>query len=334
MRESPMLEKSHQLDVEAFISGLRREYPQLSIRIRELIHTVKCDCNGVTLRLHFPAIAQGRATVWELITAISDYITPFAVDRQRMKDLASQYGKVPPEQYRVECERLQREAIDVFIKAQKKANKSGEAGELLLFILTEWILKAPQLLAKLPLKTSRDVPVHGTDGIHVGYWPEKRALCTYWGEAKLHADVSQAIASAAKSIQNAIKPKKAEYELKLVARHIDTTGFSSEQRSLLLGFLNPLESENYNMRIDITTCLIGFDFDAYRKLNLDSDERQFADLAKAKLQELAPRISKVLTSAGLENRYVELFLFPVPSVQDFRDQFQAKIGWQNDSGTR
>jgi len=179
-----MLEKSHQLDVEAFVSALRREYPKLSVRIRELIHTIKCDCDGVTLRLHYPAIARGQATVQELIAAISDYITPFAVHRKRISDLESQYGEIPPEQYRVECERLQKEANDVFIKAKKKANKSGEAGELLLFVLTEWILKAPQLLAKLPLKTSRDVPVHGTDGIHVGYWPEKDALCIYWGEAK------------------------------------------------------------------------------------------------------------------------------------------------------
>lgn len=106
------MEKSHPFDVEAFISALRREYPKLSIRIRELTHTIKCDCDGVTLRLHFPAIAQGRATIWELINAISDYITPFAVHRKKIKDLESKYGKMSPEQYRIECERLQREHIE------------------------------------------------------------------------------------------------------------------------------------------------------------------------------------------------------------------------------
>jgi len=288
----------------------------------------------VTLRLHFPAIAQGRATVWELVTAISDYITPFAVHRGKIEDLHRKYRTLSPDEYRIECEHLQREAQDVFIQAQRKANRNGEAGELLLFILTEWILGAPQLLAKLPLKTSRNVPVHGTDGIHVGYWPERNALCTYWGEAKLHADITRAIASAMKSIKEAARPAKAAFELSLVAKHIDTTGFSPEYRSMLLSFLNPLESENYNKRIDIITCLIGFDFKAYETMNLDSDEKHFGELARASLEDLAPRISQAIKSAGLKSRYVELFLFPLPSVQDFRDQFQAKIGWNDDSRAR
>jgi hypothetical protein len=75
------------------------------------------------------------------------------------------------------------------------------------------------------------------------------------------------------------------------------------------------------------TCLIGFDFDAYGKLNVDSTEDQFRVLAQEKLQELAPRVSKALKSAGVASQIIEFFFFPVPSVKDLRDQFQAKIGW-------
>jgi hypothetical protein len=39
------------------------------------------------------------------------------------------------------------------------------------------------------------VAVHGTDGIHVGYWPEKKTLCTYWGEAQLPKSRSKKILS-------------------------------------------------------------------------------------------------------------------------------------------
>jgi hypothetical protein len=325
-----MLESTDQID--AFVAALRRDYAKLSIRIRELVHSVECECEGVTLRLHFPTIVQGRATIWEVVNAILDYMTPFALHRSQIEEVRGQHGNVSFEEIRIKCERLQREANSVFIRAQKEANKNGEAGELLLFILTEWILKAPQLLAKLPLKTSRDVPVHGTDGIHVGYWPEKGVLCTYWGEAKLHANVEKAISSAAQSIKKALKPEKTEYELALVTRHIDTAGLSPEAKSLLISFLNPLEHENYNRRIDITTCLIGFDFDAYSKLNVDSDDKEFGDLAQEKLRELAPRLAKALKAAGVKNHYVELFFFPVPSVQELRDQFQEKIGWKNDTG--
>ena len=67
----------------------------------------------------------------------------------------------------------------------------------------------------------------------------------------------------------------------------------------MLSFLDPFEQENYNKRINATTCLIGFDFDAYGKLNIDSTEDQFRVLAREKLQELAPRVSKALKSAGV-----------------------------------
>jgi hypothetical protein len=327
-----MLEVAEQIDLEQFVSALRRDHSKLSIRIRELTHSVKCECNGVTLRLHFPAINQGKAAIWELINAILDYMTPFALHRSQIEELKKDYGKISPEEYRIKCERLQREATSLYIRAQKATNKNGEAGELLLFLLTEWILKAPQLLAKLPLKTNRDVPVHGTDGIHVGYLPEKKTLCTYWGESKLYGDVNTAIAKAVESIEKALKSENAEYELSLVKRHIDTAGLSPDEKSLILSFLDPFEHENYNKRINVTTCLIGFDFAAYSELGENSDEQKFGLLALSKLRELAPRLSNSLKSAGIKGHLVEMFFFPVPSVQDLRDQFQAKIGWKNDPG--
>jgi hypothetical protein len=327
-----MLETTEQIDVERFVAALQRDYSKLSIRIRELTHSVNCDCDGVVLRLHFPTISQGKATIWELINAILDYITPFALHRSQVEELAREYSRIPADEYRIKCERQQREAISLFIRAQKETNRNGEAGELLLFLLTEWILKAPQLLAKLPLKTNRNMPVHGTDGIHVGHLPGKDTLCTYWGESKLYGDVNQAIAKAIESIEKALKAESVEYELALVVRNLSSAGLSSEQKSLMLSFLDPLESENYNKRVNITTCLIGFDFDAYKQLDVNSDEQQFASLATAKLRELAPRLSSSLKAAGIKSHLVEMFFFPVPSVQDLRDQFQSKIGWKDDSG--
>jgi hypothetical protein len=51
-----MLETSGNIDPEQLIASLQRDYSNLSIRIRELIHSVKCETDGVTLRLYFPAI--------------------------------------------------------------------------------------------------------------------------------------------------------------------------------------------------------------------------------------------------------------------------------------
>jgi hypothetical protein len=93
--------------------------------------------------------------------------------------------------------------------------------------------------------------------------------------------------------------------------------------------LDPHE-EAYNDRRDIITCLIGFDFDGFQKASDTGGEDAeiiFRSLAKEKLSEVAPKVSVALRSAGLANQDIELFFFPLPAVQEFRDLFQAKIGW-------
>jgi hypothetical protein len=328
-----MLETTEQIDPEQFIASLQKDYSSLSVRIRELIHSVKCETDGVTLRLYFPAISHGKPKILELVSTILDYVTTFALSRAQADSLMESYGTISADEFRVRCERLQREAIALFIRAQKATNRTGEAGELLLYLLTEWILKAPQILAKMGLKTNRDMPVHGTDGIHIGYSHEKKSFCFYWGESKLFEDVNTAISRAAKSIKTALKPQSMEHEISLVARNINAAGLSQEEQSLVLSFLDPYGSENYNKRVDVITCLIGFNFDAFDKLDQNSDEQQFRLFALAKLQEIAPHFSKALKSAGIRNQPIEVFFFPVPSVQDLRDLFQAKIGWKNDSSS-
>ena len=75
------------------------------------------------------------------------------------------------------------------------------------------------------------MPVHGTDGIDVGYLRNKKALCTYWGKSKLYGDVNQAITKAIELIEKALKPESVEYELSLVSRNIDSAGLSPDKRT-------------------------------------------------------------------------------------------------------
>ncbi len=220
-------------------------------------------------------------------------------------------------------------AARLFIKAHKATNRNGEAGELLLFLLTEWILGAPQVIAKMTLKTNPQMPVHGADGVHVRYCPETYRLFIYWGESKMYADVGAAITAAATSIAKSLKPDELGHELQLVQRNIDFAGLGAEGRIALLRYLDPHE-EKYNERNDVVTCLIGFDFDGFQKASVGGDqkaEETFRTLAKEKLGEIAPKVAAALNAAGLGGQAIELFFFPLPTVQEFRDLFQARIGW-------
>lgn len=314
---------------------LRKDYSRvLSARIRALDHKVTCDAPGVTLRLHFPAFRGLDATVGELVDVIALYMLHFALPRSQIDGLKGLLPSLSFEELSLRHSQLEQKAFSLFKLAQQATNRNGEAGELLLYLLTEWILKAPQLIAKMSLKTDRNMPVHGADGVHVRYCDDSNRLFLYWGESKCYADVVRAISEATKSIIKALQHESISHELRLVDQNIDLSGLSQIAKTTLLGYLDPFD-ERSNQRVDVTTCLIGFDFDGFRKLTSEhlDPEAEFRRLATIRLAELAPAVSSALQTENLSAREIELFFFPLPSVQRLRDLFQTKIGWNNASGT-
>lgn len=316
-------------DLDVVLAALRRDYTKLAPRIRQLKHEVTCECAGVTLHLHFPAFRQAKTTVQELVDAIWLHLKWFALTRQEIEAVSKLQTTLPFDELAAKITQLDDSAAKLFIKAHKATNRTGEAGELLLYLLTEWILGAPQIIAKMTLKTNPQMPVHGADGVHVRYCSETSRLFIYWGESKLYGDVGQAITAAATSIAKALGPDEIGHELQLVQRNIDFSGLGADGKDALLRYLDPHEEE-YNERKDVITCLVGFDFDGFEKASAAGDqkaEEQFRALATAKLAEVAPKVAAALKGAGLSTQSVELFFFPLPAVQEFRDLFQARIGW-------
>lgn len=314
-----------------FVAALKKDYSALGVRIRTLTHDVSCEGTKVTLRLHYPAIRGRSATMGELVDAIVAYLTPFALPRSQLQELISKYGILPPDEFLVRHALLQQEAQSLFKRAQKATGRNGEGGELLLYLLTEWILGAPQMLAKMALKTDSEMAVHGSDGIHVGICPTTNKLKLYWGEAKLYGNIKDGVASAVASITEALTYESASFELKLIKRHIDMAGIPMAAKELVLKYLDPFD-ELYNERLDVTTCLIGFNFEVYGTLHSLEDHQvlsSFEDEARGVLIEMGPAVAKALCSAKLHQHEIELFFFPVPAVQEFRDLFQAKIGWNS-----
>jgi hypothetical protein len=326
----PALPTPDTTDLETAVAALRQDYSKLAARIRALTHSVTCECSGVVLRLHFPAFRQSKPTVQELIDAIIHYLAQFALPRSDVKAVDDLYGKIAVADFKIRHAQLMESAKSLFIRANEATNRNGEAGELLLYLLTEWILGAPQLIAKMSLKTNREMPVHGADGVHVKYSKKDGKLLLYWGESKLFADVGQAIAAAVASITDALKPDRQKHEIELVQRNISFSGLDTNEREALLKYLDPFD-ETYNERHDVTTCLIGFDFDGFSSvstLNSAKAEGEFVKLAQKSLAQVAPKLAKALKAASLGSQPVELFFFPVPSVQELRDLFQEKIGWK------
>ena len=111
--------------------------------------------------------------------------------------------------------------------------------------------------------------------------PTKTNSACIGANRSFYSDISAAIKDAAKSIHTALQSQNSQYELKLVSRHIDLAGLNPNAKEAILAFLDPFD-ERYNQRVDITTCLIGFDFDAYETLSgAPSDQGDFELLARS-----------------------------------------------------
>ncbi|MEN5053528.1 DUF1837 domain-containing protein [Brevundimonas naejangsanensis] len=284
------------------------------------------DHNRLTLRLHYPALRNAQASVGDLIDVITLFMAHFSLPRKQVEAVYAQKDQLDGFAFHTAATRLNHEAVSLFKRVRSVSN-SGEAGELLLFLLTEWIIGAPQIIAKMSLKTNPQMPVHGSDGIHVKFVPKTGKLLFYSGEAKLYSRIDRAIASAAKSIAEGLDHEKAKHELELVRRNVSFAGLNGEAEAALLKYLDPME-EAYNDRVDVVTCLIGFDFAGYGDLGSHKDPRaRFEAVVVEHLAEVGPKIAAALTRAGLSQQRVEMFLLPVPSVEDLRTRFQDYIGW-------
>lgn len=319
--------------LEAALAIIKKDWSVLSPRIRTAEHDVRTDHRHLNLRLHYPALRDAEATIEELARTIALFLTPFSLPRKQVEAVYASLEKMASAFERHQAiSRLDQEARSLFIRARKSSQRTGEAGELLLYLLTEWILGAPQIIAKMSLKTSAQMPVHGSDGIHARFDAETGRLILYSGEAKLHNNIGKAINSAVASIKIGSGREKMRHEIELVQRHIDFAGLEATARAALLRYLDPFD-EAYKDRIEVVTCLVGFDFSAYADLEKDDEDdldAKFKSLAITELRHVGPAFAKALKDAGLNRQRVELFLFPVPSVSSLRDHFQNQIGWTRD----
>lgn len=147
-------------------------------------------CNGeidASVRLHFVlADASGEPRVRELASMLVGYITKYCFDATKRKDLDE-----------VDRNLLFVEARDLF----RKAAKSGQAGELLIYFLLEAVLKAPQALRKMVITTNPKDERKGSDGMHFSWNQDLEILELYFAESKVWNDFGAALSDAIASVE-------------------------------------------------------------------------------------------------------------------------------------
>lgn len=309
--------------LESFLGN----FESLSSRIRHLSYNTDKLGDRIDVRCSYIAFKDGKQTFDEFLEVLYHQIVSFCLPRSeiapahgRMKQALADNDTVLVNQILTQ---LHERARSLFIKAKKGSHRSGEAGEILLFILVEWLLGAPQIVSKMYLKTNNNMPVHGTDGIHAKFDVETQKLLLYWGESKAHNSLGNAFSSAMKSIKNFIDAGGQEFEVKVVSSFSDFNTATEEAKQAFLNYLNPY-SEDYNECITVFACLLVFDFP------VNNSEDAFIAAADKAVTDFLNSLPKNLRDREMGDTRFEFFLVPVPSAQDFRDKFQSRIGWPND----
>lgn len=282
---------------DACISHIEHEYVIDGVRATVRLHHLRFEANGTP---KFKALAH----------AIVDHVIYFCISaKERREPIAAH-----------EYARLFRKARDLF----RKYATAGEPGELLLYFLLETVLKAPQVVCKMSLKTNPGDEVKGSDGIHVSWDAPNECLNVFLGEAKLYQNYGDALTNAFASIDSLYANHRDEHELSLVTSHFKHCDVDLQKRiSDYLDSTSPVGQCNI-----VHACLIGFDWSKYKLL--DGDKRAefiaaFADTYREHGKSLAEKTAELFTGFSQRHLTYEFFFLPFPSVQTFRDEFNRAL---------
>jgi hypothetical protein len=233
----------------------------------------------------------------------------------------------PNDKYRLIIELFDK-AKGLFIKARAQRETSGEPGELILFMLLEWALGAPQIVSKMYLKTNSNMPVHGTDGIHARYSDDKKLLL-YWGESKLYKTFAGALDSALNSVSGFLKERGPEdREIDLIRDHHSFGPEDAKLSDALLEYLDPYSPKSKE-RTTVFACFIGWNFSGFNGLSgLTSEqaEQSFAAACTKRINTAIEQIKTKIIESKLQQTNFHFFMIPFESVEELRQAFFDVLG--------
>jgi hypothetical protein len=305
---------------------LRTSEQEINSYITEVISHVNLKDTKAVSHCYFLTLdGNGRAQTKDFARFIARHVADYAIPRKEFAE-AQKYDR--EHNTSTKTTQLVKKAEALFTSLKK----TGEGGEMLLYILVQEFLKLPQLICKMPLKTNSELHVNGADGIHVSVETNESGqdiLSLYWGESKLHKDMSGAISSCFESLKEFLlsdggEDAPAERDLQLLRGNLDV--IDERLGTVILKYLDKDDPLHNQVKYK-GVCLIGFDYDKYpATANSETTEQ-----IKAKIQEEIEAWSTSVTGqiskhTNLNTFDIHVFLLPFPSVEDFRKYFLEALG--------
>ena len=266
------------------------------------------------------ADANGRVRLARLAEFMRSVVADYAVPRSR---LAAARERDHKHRSTSAVATVISEARNTFTDLEK----TGEGGELLLYLLAERFLKFPQVLCKMDLKTDPRLHYHGADGVYADV-REDGVLKLYWSESKIYGDAASAIREALASLAPfLIEPdnEQAERERDLVL----LSDKADLEDPILTGAFRQYFDKSSPKSNRVQYCgiaLVGFDADCYPQSDVQAVTEDIASAAELGLSSWQRNISNRLIAEALEAFEIHVLCIPLPSAEKFRDEFLKSLG--------
>lgn len=211
---------------------------------------------------------------------------------------------------------------DLYIRAKEtfiRIVKSGEAGELLLFLLLE-ANDIIQLFSKMDLKTSGNMPVHGCDAVHIQV---SGGVKFHFGHSKMNTSFADALADALKDVAKFAEKSLKERELHLVSSRLDEIKFD-QFAGTIRGLISPY-TRRRDLYKEVDSIFIGANWKFMKDIAKDNDDfvkSEYEKLTDGTASSVAEKVS------SLDKIKVRDFLFlilPFLDEVDFRGKFQKEL---------
>lgn len=306
-------------DFEELIKGKKEE---LNAYLRQVICptpilTTNSEIHSYMLRLDGNGRARTNDFAVFLADKIVDYCIPLSqIKNAQLKDIENNTSS--------NVSALGRKARSLFTDLPN----TGEGGELLLYLLAQNILGLPQLLCKMPLKTSSEVHYHGADGIYGKFDDKCNKLTLYWGESKLYDNIGKAMNDCLDSIkpfllEEGVSGKRKERDMMLFRDGIDLS--NPEMQAAVLEFLDPDNEANLSLEYR-GVCLVGYNEDTYPNKPNTKIEDDILNQIALQADKWNHQFEKLLKKKELESFILKIFIVPFASVDDFRKEFLRLVG--------
>lgn len=309
------------ITADDLIAALKGDPEEINVHLELVEKDVTID--GVLVKIHCHCLTvdgNGKVEPYRLAEFMRDRVVDYAISRRRVEEAKERDKKYNSS---AATSSLTEEARKTFTELAK----TGEGGEMLLFLLAQHFLKLPQILCKMDLKTDSSLHYNGADGVYAGVTNDG-ILKLYWGESKIYQTASKAITDCLKSLAPfLIEPEHggAERERDLILLS-DKADLSDPRLTEALKRYFDKNSVMSKRRRYCGVALVGFDADFYPADGQKGVAADIVTAARLELQKWKDQIGRRINAEKLHEIEIELFCLPLPSAAEFRSAFLRAMG--------